>query len=775
MFAITDAQSTAAKRNEVILTWKANGGTLIIGYETLRQVINANRSGEGPAAVEAVLCADLMVCDEGHRIKNEKSSVSKALSGVKTARRICLTGSPMQNNLEEYWCMVNFVRPNLLGSKAEFNNRFVRPIENGQCADSLADDIQLMRYRAHILHRLLHGFVHRRSHAIVQNQLPKKHELVLFVALTPLQQRLYQGFLGQAVRENGKRGLLESFAVLSKLWNHPDNLYEHVLRIANKGLSGGGPAGGPPQLSSGEADTGAKDDMEDISTVEADRGTLLWANDLLRPDIYAPHVVEESLKFQLAFALVNQAVIAGDKIAIFSQSLKTLDCFEYFLNNKLFRKAKWALGKQYYRIDGSVPPADRQRMIAKFNTKSNKVKLFLITTKAGGIGINLTGANRVIVFDSAWNPSHDSQAVCRVYRYGQTKQTYIYRLIAAGTMERKVYDRQLYKTSLANRVVDEMQQKRHLQVEELSELYKLATPPVMSFDRLKGSIGVTEDDVLAAALEDCPPVLTEEPLAHESFLLDNADEMLTKEERTAADAEYKQSLVKESEPTQYAAIGGAHMSGGAVSVQPGGSAALNQATPSSGLTPAQLAMHQQMEMQQTYQQELIAQVSSRAGVSREQAYQYLLQMGLLNSPHAGQQPPPQQQQQQQQQSTFLQSQPQHTPVPFQQQQHTPRMQQIEPQQQQQQQQQFSAAGVVSGHALHNAQQPHWGQTIESSSLEVQGGQQPNTGTAAPQVLGDGGGGSVAAQPHPPPAVALQATVMDTSAPGDTHSTALLID
>lgn len=129
----------------------------------------------------------LVVCDEGHRIKNSLAGIAKALKKINTKRRIVLTGYPLQNNLIEYWCMVDFVRPSYLGTKSEFSNMFERPIMNGQCMDSTREDIKLMRYRAHVLHSLLEGFVQRRGHDVFLATLPKKHEYIILLKLSPIQ------------------------------------------------------------------------------------------------------------------------------------------------------------------------------------------------------------------------------------------------------------------------------------------------------------------------------------------------------------------------------------------------------------------------------------------------------------------------------------------------------------------------------------------------------------------------------------------------------------
>merc|ERR1719495_2831607 len=167
----------------------------------------------------------------------------------------------------------------------------------------------------------------------------------------------------------------------------------------------------------------------------------------------------------------------------------------------------WVVGKDYYRMDGSTAADTRKIWCKYFNKPGNhRMRLFLISTKAGGLGINLVAANRVIIFDASWNPSHDVQSIFRVFRFGQTKPVYIYRFLAKGTMEEKIYDRQVTKQSLSARVVDEQQIERHFTMNELSELYEFNDEPL----RDRHIQAVTEDRLLAELLEKHKTVIWSE-------------------------------------------------------------------------------------------------------------------------------------------------------------------------------------------------------------------------------------------------------------------------
>uniref|UniRef100_A0A5K3ETY3 DUF953 domain-containing protein n=3 Tax=Mesocestoides corti TaxID=53468 RepID=A0A5K3ETY3_MESCO len=541
----------------------------------------------------------IVICDEGHRIKNSEASISRALKALRTRRRVVLTGYPLQNNLMEYWCMVDFVRPNYLGTKSEFTNMFQRPIENGQCVDSTEADRKLMQGRAHVLHELLSGFVQRRSHAVLKASLPPKQEVVLMVRMSPLQRRLYTALMNYIAVSSNMYGsglptanTLQTYALCCKIWNHPDILWRVVkenvddmmdfeLDDASNAASGtssqrarrkpNGNTTNPPPPGANPAQSTGEDKYNWVTSD-------LWGAEFRAGDI------QNSGKLVLFLSLLQESVRLGDKMLLFSQSLLTLDHLERILGQLPFDYATpslaakcvtplahqgeaeasqilhcqsdlkpesesakqpqvWVRNVHYFRLDGSTSATDRDRLIRRFNDPENPVKLFLVSTRAGSLGVNLVGANRVVVFDASWNPCHDCQAVCRVYRYGQQKPCYIYRLVSDNTMERKIYDRQVNKQGVSDRVVDEMnpgQQFTRAQVGVLVA-YEDKDMPTLTDEDLQSISDLTDSDpVLKAALETNKEWITAKPFTHESLLIDRKDYRLTRVEKRIARQRYEQ-------------------------------------------------------------------------------------------------------------------------------------------------------------------------------------------------------------------------------------------
>ncbi|XP_041701897.2 helicase ARIP4-like isoform X2 [Coregonus clupeaformis] len=584
---LNDEHKTMTTRAKVISDWSRDGGVLLMGYEMYRLLSlkksfvagrKKSKKAQGPVVIdldeedrhqellkgiEKALSRpgpDVVICDEGHRIKNCHASTSQALKNIHTRRRVVLTGYPLQNNLIEYWCMVDFVRPDFLGTRQEFSNMFERPILNGQCVDSTPQDVQLMRYRSHVLHSLLEGFVQRRGHDVLRDQLPSKDEHVILVRLSPLQRALYTEFMNR-FREAGNSGWLslnplKAFCVCCKIWNHTDVLYEALQKenLANEqdleldditnsharcpAPNQKGKTPEDPNSIGGLSLNALQERANQVITYE-------WAKEIMSD--YKPGVLENSAKMVLLFHLIDESVRKGDKILVFSQSLSTLSVIEEFLAKRPIpagsardgHNQNWLRNHNYYRLDGSTSASERERLINQFNDPSNTSTLvFLLSTRAGCLGVNLIGANRVVVFDASWNPCHDAQAVCRVYRYGQKKPCHIYRLVCDFTLEKKIYDRQISKQGMSDRVVDDLNPMLSFTRREVeSLLHFVEEEPDVSQVQLQ-----PHQEMEASIRQACqlyPHLVTKQPFHHESLLIDRQEMKLTKAEKKAAKKSYE--------------------------------------------------------------------------------------------------------------------------------------------------------------------------------------------------------------------------------------------
>uniref|UniRef100_UPI003AAAFA11 helicase ARIP4-like n=1 Tax=Centroberyx gerrardi TaxID=166262 RepID=UPI003AAAFA11 len=591
---LNDEHKTTATRAKVVEDWAQDGGVLLMGYEmyrllSLKKSFVAGRKKKskktaGPVVIdldeedrqqellkgiERALARpgpDVVICDEGHRIKNCHASTSQALKNIRTRRRVVLTGYPLQNNLIEYWCMVDFVRPDFLGTRQEFSNMFERPILNGQCVDSTPQDVQLMRYRSHVLHSLLEGFVQRRGHDVLRDQLPSKEEHVLLVRLSPLQRALYTEFMTR-FREAGNTGWLslnplKAFCVCCKIWNHPDVLYEALQKenLANEqdldldDITSTGPARCPTAPNQKSKPLENPNPIGGLSLNQLQEKanqviTYEWAKDIMCD--YKAGMLENSAKMVLLFHLIEESVRKGDKLLVFSQSLSTLTVIEEFLakrpvppspktSGRDAANQNWVRNLNYYRLDGSTTASERERLINQFNDPSNtSAWVFLLSTRAGCLGVNLIGANRVVVFDASWNPCHDAQAVCRVYRYGQRKPCHIYRLVCDFTLEKKIYDRQISKQGMSDRVVDDLNPVLTFTRREVeSLLHFVEEEPDPSQVRLQPQDSM--EGVLRKALHLYPHLITKQPFPHESLLMDRRELKLSGAEKKAARKGYEE-------------------------------------------------------------------------------------------------------------------------------------------------------------------------------------------------------------------------------------------
>ncbi|KAI0883436.1 chromatin remodeling complex SWI/SNF, component SWI2 and related ATPase [Annulohypoxylon maeteangense] len=345
-----------------------------------------------------------MIIDEGHRMKNTNSKLSATISQYYNTRfRLILTGTPLQNNLGELWAMLNFVLPNIFKSVKTFDEWFNTPFANtgGQDKMELNEEEQILVIRR--LHKVLRPFLLRRLKKDVEKDLPDKTEKVIKCKFSALQTRLYKQMVThQKITvsdgkggKTGTRGLSNMIMQLRKLCNHPF-VFDEVENQMN------------PMNTSND---------------------LLWRT---------------AGKFELLDRILPKYRATGHRVLMFFQMTAIMDIMEDFLR---FR------GIQYLRLDGTTKSEDRSDLLKTFNAPDSPYFMFLLSTRAGGLGLNLQTADTVIIYDSDWNPHQDLQAQDRAHRIGQKNEVRILRLISSNSVEEKILERARYKLDMDGKVI----------------------------------------------------------------------------------------------------------------------------------------------------------------------------------------------------------------------------------------------------------------------------------------------------------------------------------
>lgn len=292
--------------------------------------------------------------------------------------------------------------------------------------------------------------VHRADMSVLRkDDLPPKKEFVITVPLTDLQRKAYSTYVKSMSKNvaRTKDGDITSatvwswLAILSLLCNHPDPF---MIKLVER----------KTEVKNGGTNTPVSRESTDHEDIELDLNTSVWRTGVSESlvndeqNIFAEEEsdlksINLSYKTKILCQILDASKAVGDKVLIFSQSIPTLDFLEEVCLNQ---------GRKYARLDGKTTISKRQGLIKKFNTGS--LELYLISTTAGGLGLNLIGANRVVIFDFKFNPILEEQAVGRAYRIGQQKEVFVYRFVAGGTFEDAVHNKAIFKKQLASRVVD---------------------------------------------------------------------------------------------------------------------------------------------------------------------------------------------------------------------------------------------------------------------------------------------------------------------------------
>ncbi|XP_046744954.1 DNA excision repair protein ERCC-6-like [Diprion similis] len=385
-----------------------------------------------------------VILDEGHKIRNPEAKVTKLVKEFSTPHRLILTGSPMQNSLRELWSLFDFILPGKLGTLPAFMEHFAAPITRGGYTNASSLQEATALNVATMLNDAITPYMLRRTKSDVQHHvsLPEKNEQVLFCSLTDEQRALYNGYLRSEdvsyilhERSNSadsgryRARLLIALTALRKICNHPDlYLYDNQM------------------------DLNEYHSNEDEEVIDADVENFgYW---------------KRAGKMAVVRSLLKIWKKQGHRVLLFTQSRQMLAVIETLVQRENY---------SYLRMDGTTPMSQRQQDVCKFN-KDPSYFVFILTTRVGGLGINLTGANRVVIYDPDWNPATDAQARERAWRIGQVKNVTIYRLITAGTIEEKIYHRQIFKQLLSNKVLEDPRQRRLFRTSDLTELFSLNEP-----------------------------------------------------------------------------------------------------------------------------------------------------------------------------------------------------------------------------------------------------------------------------------------------------------
>ncbi|XP_034021354.1 LOW QUALITY PROTEIN: lymphoid-specific helicase [Thalassophryne amazonica] len=425
-----------------------------------------------------------LIVDEGHRIKNLNCRLVRELKTLPTDNKLLLTGTPLQNNLAELWSLLNFLLPEVFDDLKSFESWFdINTLCEAESVVASERENNILS----MLHQILTPFLLRRLKSDVALEVPPKKEVIVYAPLTAKQEAFYTAIVNRTIAKVLGQDKVEAPVVPTN--GRPKRRSRRVVDYTER--DGDTPYDLEKYLEKvqKEQEQSCSPVMEVQSPLDAQINLKLQnILMLLKRCCNHPYLIEYPLepatqefkideqlvqtsgKFLILDRLLPALKARGHKVLIFSQMTSILDILMDYC---------YLRGFQYSRLDGSMSYTDRDKNIRKFSTDP-EVFLFLLSTRAGGLGINLTAADTVIIFDSDWNPQADLQAQDRCHRIGQTKPVVVYRLITANTIDQKILDRASAKRKLEQMVIHknkfkggraELSQMRScVDIEELREL-----------------------------------------------------------------------------------------------------------------------------------------------------------------------------------------------------------------------------------------------------------------------------------------------------------------
>eukprot|EP00850_Spirogloea_muscicola_P008743 SM000047S16882 [mRNA] locus=s47:469171:475093:+ [translate_table: standard] len=453
---------TARQRSQNLLDLYNGGGILLTTYEIVwRNLICLSCKRPDQDAQEPLW--DYLILDEGHLVKNPCTKRCQGIKELPYKYCIVVTGTAVQNRLKELWTLFDLCCEELLGSYKEFHNMFGRIIEEGNNRQANSSTKRSGRRAAESLREKIAPFFLRRMKSQVFPQgrsaaatqgnanlpgLPNKDDLIVWLSLSPSQRRLYEAFLGTetvsiALKEHNA---LAALTVMKKICDHPSLLTagaaEEILNCLDQDM--------PSKERAASAE--AANDMAQV-----------LAKKLSATKLEEESSFSQSCKTLFLFSLLERLIGEGHRTLVFSQTRTLLNIIQAELQSRAIR---------FGRIDGQLSLPKRLEQVEAFQRDKN-VSVMLLTTQVGGLGLTLTGANRVIIMNPHWNPSVDDQSVDRAYRMGQRRNVIVYRLISASTIEEKIYARQVVKGGLLRNATENRDQFRYFTPSDLQDLFRI--------------------------------------------------------------------------------------------------------------------------------------------------------------------------------------------------------------------------------------------------------------------------------------------------------------
>lgn len=353
-----------------------------------------------------------IIIDEGHRMKNRHCKLAVILAQHYHSRhRLLLTGTPLQNSLPELWALLNFLLPNIFNSVENFEQWFNAPFAAaGEKVEMNEEETLLIIAR---LHKVLRPFLLRRLKTDVESQLPEKVEKVLKCEMSAMQLKLYTSMMEKGVMHYAPTGDGKDKSQKGLM-----NTLMQLRKICNH--------------------------------------PYLFQHDFKLDDDF----IRSSGKFELLDRLLPKLFSSGHRVLMFSQMTRVMDLMEIYFGYRDI---------PYLRLDGTTKADERGELLQRFNAPGSPYKIFILSTRAGGLGLNLQTADTVILFDSDWNPQIDLQAQDRAHRIGQTKEVRVFRLVTSNSIEELILNRARFKLNIDAKIIQAGMFNNQSQAEERKE------------------------------------------------------------------------------------------------------------------------------------------------------------------------------------------------------------------------------------------------------------------------------------------------------------------